>query len=157
VTIHRNGQAQQMDIYDAAAEYKAAGKSLVVFAGKEYGSGSSRDWAAKGTNLLGVRAVIAESYERIHRSNLVGMGVLPCQFKDGETAASLGLDGSEQFHLIGVEKGVAPRQELTLVIHRADDTTHETKVVARIDTPIEVEYFEHGGILPYVLRQLVSS
>lgn len=157
VTLHRNGQASQMDIYDAAARYKTEGKSLVVFAGKEYGSGSSRDWAAKGTNLLGVRAVIAESYERIHRSNLVGMGVLPCQFKDGETAETLGLDGSEQFHLIGVEKGVAPRDELTLVIHRADDTTHETKVIARIDTPIEVEYFEHGGILPYVLRQLVSS
>ena len=156
VTIHRNGQAETMDIYDAAAKYKEAGKSLVVFAGKEYGSGSSRDWAAKGTKLLGVRAVIAESYERIHRSNLVGMGVLPCQFKDGETAETLGLDGSEQFHLIGVEKGVQPRQELTLLIHRADDTTHETKVVARIDTPIEVEYFEHGGILPYVLRQLMS-
>ncbi|MFT4049974.1 MAG: aconitate hydratase [Solirubrobacterales bacterium] len=157
VTLHRNGQVEQMDIYDAAAAYKEAGRSLVVFAGKEYGSGSSRDWAAKGTNLLGVRAVIAESYERIHRSNLVGMGVLPCQFKDGETAQTLGLDGSEQFHLIGVEKGVAPRDEITLVIHRADDTTTETKVIARIDTPIEVEYFEHGGILPYVLRQLVSA
>ncbi len=157
VTLHRNGQVEQMDIYDAAAAYKEAGRSLVVFAGKEYGSGSSRDWAAKGTNLLGVRAVIAESYERIHRSNLVGMGVLPCQFKDGESAQTLGLDGSEQFHLIGVEKGVAPRQELTLVIHRADDTTTETKVIARIDTPIEVDYFEHGGILPYVLRQLVAA
>lgn len=157
VTLHRNGQVEQMDIYDAAAAYKESGRSLVVFAGKEYGSGSSRDWAAKGTNLLGVRAVVAESYERIHRSNLVGMGVLPCQFKDGESAQTLGLDGSEQFHLIGVEKGVAPRDELTLVIHRADDTTTETKVIARIDTPIEVEYFEHGGILPYVLRQLVSA
>ncbi|MGH2906691.1 MAG: aconitate hydratase [Solirubrobacterales bacterium] len=157
VTLHRNGQVEQLDIFDAAAKYKEEGKALVVFAGKEYGSGSSRDWAAKGTNLLGVRAVVAESYERIHRSNLVGMGVLPCQFKDGETAVSLGIDGSEQFHLIGVEKGVQPRQELTLVIHRADDTTHETKVIARIDTPIEIDYFEHGGILPYVLRQLVAS
>ncbi len=157
VTLHRNGQVEQMDIYDAAAAYKEAGRSLIVFAGKEYGSGSSRDWAAKGTNLLGVRAVIAESYERIHRSNLVGMGVLPCQFKDGESAQTLGLDGSEQFHLIDVEKGVEPRQELTLVIHRADDTTTETKVIARIDTPIEVDYFEHGGILPYVLRQLVAT
>jgi aconitate hydratase len=157
VTLHRNGQVEQMDIYDAAARYKEEGKSLIVFAGKEYGSGSSRDWAAKGTKLLGVRAVIAESYERIHRSNLVGMGVLPCQFLNGETAESLGLDGSEQFHIIGVEKGVQPRQEMTLVIHRADDTTHETKVIARIDTPIEIEYFRHGGILPYVLRQLVAD
>ncbi|MGB1582365.1 MAG: aconitate hydratase [Solirubrobacterales bacterium] len=157
VTLHRNGQVEELDIFDAAARYKEAGKSLMIFAGKEYGSGSSRDWAAKGTSLLGVRAVIAESYERIHRSNLIGMGVLPCQFLDGETAGSLGIDGSEQFHLIGVEKGVQPRQELTLVIHRADDTTHETKVIARIDTPIEIDYFEHGGILPYVLRQLVSA
>lgn len=157
VTMHRSGQAEQMDIYDAAERYHQDGRSLVVFAGKEYGSGSSRDWAAKGTRLLGVRAVIAESYERIHRSNLVGMGVLPCEFKDGESAQSLSIDGSERFHLIGVEKGVAPRQELTLLIHRADDTTDETKVIARIDTPIEVEYFEHGGILPYVLRQLMAS
>jgi aconitate hydratase len=157
VTLYHGSEGtQQLDIFDAAAKYKEDGRSLVVFAGKEYGSGSSRDWAAKGTNLLGVRAVIAESYERIHRSNLVGMGVLPCQFSDGETAETLGIDGSEQFHLIGVEKGVQPRQELTLVIHRADDTTHETKVIARIDTPIEVDYFEHGGILPYVLRQLVA-
>jgi aconitate hydratase len=157
VTLHRNGDAEQLDIFDAAARYKEEGRPLVVFAGKEYGSGSSRDWAAKGTNLLGVRAVIAESYERIHRSNLVGMGVLPCQFKSGESAASLGLDGSEQFELAGVEAGVAPRQELTLKITREDGTTSETQVVARIDTPIEVDYFEHGGILPYVLRQLVSA
>jgi aconitate hydratase len=157
VTLHRNGDVEQLDIYDAAAKYKEAGKSLIVFAGKEYGSGSSRDWAAKGTKLLGVRAVVAESYERIHRSNLVGMGVLPCQFLNDETAESLGLDGSEQFDIIGVEEGVQPRQEMTLVIHRADDTTHETKVIARIDTPIEIEYFRHGGILPYVLRQLVAE
>ncbi len=157
VTLHRNGEATQMDIYDAAAEYKSAGVPLVVFAGKEYGSGSSRDWAAKGTNLLGVRAVVAESYERIHRSNLVGMGVLPCVFKDGESAQTLGLDGSETFEFIGVEDGVAPRQEVTLKITRADGSVDETTVIARIDTPIEVEYFENGGILPYVLRQLVAS
>jgi aconitate hydratase len=157
VTLHRNGDAEQLDIFDAAAAYRREGRSLVVFAGKEYGSGSSRDWAAKGTRLLGVRAVVAESYERIHRSNLVGMGVLPCQFKDGESAQSLALDGSETFDLLGIEQGVRPRQELTLVIHRADGTTAETTVTARIDTPIEVAYFEHGGILPYVLRQLVAS
>jgi aconitate hydratase len=156
VTLHHNGEATQMDIFDAAAKYKSEGVPLVVFAGKEYGSGSSRDWAAKGTNLLGVRAVVAESYERIHRSNLIGMGVLACQFKDGESAESLGIDGSETFDLIGVEDGVEPRQELTLVIKRADGTTDEAKVIARIDTPIEIEYFEHGGILPYVLRQLVA-
>jgi aconitate hydratase len=156
VTIHRNGEAEQMDIYDAAAAYKQEERPLVVFAGKEYGSGSSRDWAAKGTNLLGVRAVVAESYERIHRSNLVGMGVLPCQFKDGESAMTLGLDGSETFTLEGVENGVAPRQELTLRITKPDGASVDTQVIARIDTPIEVDYFEHGGILPYVLRQLAA-
>ncbi|HEV7918825.1 MAG TPA: aconitate hydratase, partial [Solirubrobacterales bacterium] len=157
VTVFRNGEAEVVPIFDAAMKYRETGRALVIFAGKEYGSGSSRDWAAKGTKLLGVRAVIAESYERIHRSNLVGMGVLPCEFMRGETAHSLGLDGSEEFDLLGVEQGVEPRQEMTLVIHRADGTTHETKVVARIDTPIEVEYFRHGGILPYVLRQLVAE
>jgi aconitate hydratase len=157
VTLHRNGEVTQMDIFDAAAAYKEEGRPLVIFAGKEYGSGSSRDWAAKGTNLLGVRAVVAESYERIHRSNLVGMGVLPCQFKEGETALTLGLDGSETFEFVGIEDGVAPRQEVTLKITRADGTVDETVVDARIDTPIEIDYYEHGGILPYVLRQLVAE
>jgi aconitate hydratase len=156
VTLHHNGESTQMDIYDAAAKYKQEGTPLVVFAGKEYGSGSSRDWAAKGTNLLGVRAVIAESFERIHRSNLIGMGVLACQFKDGDSATSLGIDGTETFDLLGVEDGVEPRQELTLVITKADGTKQEVSVIARIDTPIEIDYFEHGGILPYVLRQLVA-
>ncbi len=156
VTIHRNGEAREMSIYDAAMEYHTAGKPLVVLAGAEYGSGSSRDWAAKGTRLLGVRAVIATSFERIHRSNLVGMGVLPCEFAAGEGAQSLGVDGSETFDLVGVEDGVSPRQQLTLRIHRADGSTSETQVTARIDTPIEVEYFRHGGILPYVLRQLLA-
>ncbi|MFY9487875.1 MAG: aconitate hydratase [Solirubrobacterales bacterium] len=157
VTVYHNGESEQMDIFDVAARYKEDGRPLIVFAGKEYGSGSSRDWAAKGTNLLGVRAVITESYERIHRSNLVGMGVLPCQFHEGENAQTLGLDGSEQFDLLGLEHDVQPRQEMTLVIHRADGSTHETHVTARIDTPIEIEYFKHGGILPYVLRQLVAQ
>ena len=160
VTLYRGADSdagEQMAIFDAAERYKAEGTPLIVFAGKEYGSGSSRDWAAKGTNLLGVRAVIAESFERIHRSNLVGMGVLPCVFNDGENAQSLGLDGSETFELVGVEAGVEPRQQLTLRIHRVDGTVSETTVTARIDTPIEVEYYRHGGILPYVLRQLVAN
>ncbi|HYE73259.1 MAG TPA: aconitate hydratase, partial [Blastocatellia bacterium] len=123
---------------------------------QEYGTGSSRDWAAKGTRLLGVKAVIAQSFERIHRSNLVGMGVLPCQFKDGVSAQTLGLTGTESFDLIGLESGIKPRMDLTLVIHRASGETENVPVTLRIDTPIEVEYYLHGGILPYVLRQLVA-
>jgi aconitate hydratase len=155
VTIHQP-VGEQMSIYDATIKYQASGVPLLIFAGQEYGTGSSRDWAAKGTKLLGVRAVVAESFERIHRSNLVGMGVLPCQFKHGETAQTLGLDGTEVFDLVGVEGGVRPRQELTLIIHRANGETQVTTVTLRIDTPIEVEYYVHGGILPYVLRQLVA-
>src|SRR5262249_30717641 len=126
-------------------------------AGQEYGTGSSRDWAAKGTRLLGVRAVIAQSFERIHRSNLVGMGVLPCQFKPGESAGSLGIDGTETFDLVGVEGGIRPRQDLTLIIRRANGQTEVVTVTLRIDTPIEVDYYLHGGILPYVLRQLAAQ
>ena len=137
-------------IYDAAMEYAEEGTPLVVIAGKEYGSGSSRDWAAKGTNLLGVRAVIAESFERIHRSNLVGMGVLPLQFADGETAESLGLTGEEEISISGIEEGEA--KEVTV---RADDKEFKARV--RIDTPKEVQYFQHGGILPFVLRQLLKQ
>jgi aconitate hydratase len=129
----------------------------MVFAGQEYGTGSSRDWAAKGTLLLGVRAVVAQSFERIHRSNLVGMGVLPCQFKEGVNAQSLRLDGSETFDLTGFEAGITPRQDLTLIIHRANGETEQAPVTLRIDTPIEVDYYQHGGILPYVLRQLISK
>jgi aconitate hydratase len=128
-----------------------------VIAGQEYGTGSSRDWAAKGTKLLGVKAVIAQSFERIHRSNLVGMGVLPCQFKEGTNAASLGLDGTEMFDVIGLEDGVRPLKELRLVIHRASGKTEEIPVILRIDTPIEIDYYQHGGILPYVLRQLLAG
>jgi aconitate hydratase len=147
---------EQMSIYDAAVKYQAADVPLVVFAGQEYGTGSSRDWAAKGTRLLGVRAVIAESFERIHRSNLVGMGVLPLQFKDGVTAQSLELNGTETFDVLGLET-LKPRQDVTLVIHRAQGETEEVPVTLRIDTPIEVDYYQHGGILPYVLRQLVAQ
>jgi aconitate hydratase len=148
---------EQMSIYDSALKYQAAGTPLVVFAGHEYGTGSSRDWAAKGTQLLGVRAVIAESFERIHRSNLVGMGTLPCQFMEDTNAQTLKLDGSESFDLVGLEAGIKPRQELTLVIHRADGSTGRVPVRSRIDTPIEVDYYLHGGILPYVLRQLLAT
>jgi aconitate hydratase len=145
-----------MAIYDAAMRYAEAGTPLVVFAGKEYGTGSSRDWAAKGTNLLGVRAVIAESFERIHRSNLVGMGVLPLQFTGGATWASLGLTGDEQVTIWGVE-GVQPRQEMTLDITRADGAKLESKVMCRIDTATELDYFKNGGVLQFVLRGLARA
>jgi aconitate hydratase len=145
-----------MTIYDASVRYQAAGVSLMVIAGKEYGSGSSRDWAAKGTLLLGVKAVIAESFERIHRSNLVNMGVLPLEFKPGENAASLKLTGTEQFDLLGVADGLTPRGDILVVALAADGTRREFSVTARIDTPEELVAFRHGGILPYVVRQLVA-
>ena len=148
---------EQLSIYDAAMKYKETGTALIVLAGQEYGTGSSRDWAAKGTSLLGVNAVIAQSFERIHRSNLVGMGVLPCQFKEGTNAQTLGLDGTESFDLIGVVEGVKPMMDVTLVIHRVNGDKQEVPVTLRIDTPIEVEYYLHGGILPYVLRQLIAK
>ena len=148
----------QMDIYDAAMRYADQGTPLVILAGQEYGTGSSRDWAAKGTRLQGVQAVVAASFERIHRSNLVGMGVLPCQFKDGDTIESLGLEGTETFDLTGVEAAdFAPQQDLSLTIHRADGKSESVAVTVRIDTPIEIEYYRHGGILPYVLRQLLED
>ena len=148
---------ERMSIYDAAMLYQQEAVPLMVIAGQEYGTGSSRDWAAKGTRLLGVKAVIAQSFERIHRSNLVGMGVLPCQFKEEVNAATLGLDGTETFDLLGLEKGVRPLQDVRLVIHRANGGTEEVPVVLRIDTPIELDYYQHGGILPYVLRQLLAG
>jgi aconitate hydratase len=148
---------QPIWIYDAAMKYQQRAVPLVVFAGQEYGTGSSRDWAAKGTKLLGVRAVVAQSFERIHRSNLVGMGVLPCQFKEGTTAQTLKLDGSETYDILGLNESLQPRQELTLVIHRPDGSAEKVAIIARIDTPIEVEYYRHGGILPFVLRQLVTQ
>ena len=156
VTIH-HPSGDRVSIYDAAIRYQSEGVPLVVIAGQEYGTGSSRDWAAKGTRLLGAKAVVAQSFERIHRSNLVGMGVLPCQFKEGVNAASLSLDGTEQFDLIGLESGVKPLQDLTLVITRANGEKEEVPVILRIDTPIEIDYYQHGGILPFVLRQLLAG
>jgi aconitate hydratase len=156
VTIYQPG-GERMSIYDAAMRYQAEGVPLVIIAGQEYGTGSSRDWAAKGTRLLGVKAVVAQSFERIHRSNLVGMGVLPLQFKDDTNAASLRLDGTERFDLLGIGEGVEPREDIKLVIHRASGAVEEIPVTLRIDTAIEVDYYNHGGILPYVLRQLLSG
>jgi aconitate hydratase len=141
---------EEMTIYDASVRYREEGTPLIVIAGNEYGTGSSRDWAAKGSNLLGVRAVIAESYERIHRSNLLMMGILPLQFMDGESFETLGLTGREEFAVEGVENGEA--REVTV---RADDK--EFKVRLRLDTPREREYVRHGGILPYVLRRLLRG
>ena len=146
-----------MPIYDAAMAYKDAGIPLVVIAGKEYGTGSSRDWAAKGTLLLGVKAVVAESFERIHRSNLVGMGVLPLQFPEGVDRKSLGLDGSEVYDITGIEDGVKPRMNVTLTIKRANGKVDTVSLLCRIDTLDEVEYYRHGGILPYVLRGLLKA
>ena len=148
---------EEMSIYDASLIYRDLGVPLMIFAGQEYGTGSSRDWAAKGTALLGVKAVIAQSFERIHRSNLVGMGVLPCQFKEGVNAQTLGLDGSEKFDMIGLEDGLRPQMDVTLRIQRAGGETEEVPLTLRIDTPIEVDYYLNGGILPYVLRQLLEE
>lgn len=156
VTMHQPS-GEKLSIYDAAVRYAESKTPLVVFAGQEYGTGSSRDWAAKGTMLLGVRAVIAESFERIHRSNLIGMGVLPCQFKSGVTAKTLELNGTEEFSLRGIEGQIAPGQDVTLVIKRPDSSTNEVPLTLRVDTSIEVEYYKHGGILPYVLRSLVAQ
>ena len=146
----------QVSIYDAAVAYRKAQVPLIILAGKEYGTGSSRDWAAKGTRLLGVRAVIAESFERIHRSNLVGMGVLPCTFPDGINAQTLQLNGTETFSIEGLSQQPKPQEKLTLVIQRQNGSTEKTTILSRLDTPVEVEYYLHGGILPYVLRQLLS-
>jgi aconitate hydratase len=146
---------QKTSIYDASMAYQAKGTPLIVIAGQEYGTGSSRDWAAKGTNLLGVKAVVAQSFERIHRSNLVGMGVLPLQFKDGTTAQTLKLDGTETYDIVGLDANIKPQQDLTLKITRKNGSVENVNVRCRIDTPIEIDYYQHGGILPYVLRQLV--
>jgi aconitate hydratase len=144
-------------IYDASMAYQQAGTPLIILAGQEYGTGSSRDWAAKGTNLLGVKVVVAQSFERIHRSNLVGMGVLPLQFKEGTTAQTLKLDGTESYDVVGLTAAIKPQQDLNLKITRRDGTVENVAVRCRIDTPIEIEYYQHGGILPYVLRQIVAK
>ncbi|MDP2261594.1 MAG: aconitate hydratase [Hydrogenophaga sp.] len=150
------GAGERLSIFDAAMRYQAAGVPTVIFAGEEYGTGSSRDWAAKGTQLLGIRAVVARSFERIHRSNLVGMGVLPLQFKAGDSWASLGLTGNETIDVLP-HPDLQPRSDATLVITRADGERQEVKVTLRIDTPVEVNYYRSGGILPYVLRQLLTA
>jgi aconitate hydratase len=150
-----------MSIFDASVKYAERGVPLVILAGKEYGSGSSRDWAAKGPKLLGVRAVIAESFERIHRSNLVGMGILPLQFADGQNVESLGLTGEEVFSFAGLtnllNERLASGRDLTVKAVAADGTVKQFTAKVRIDTPQEIEYFEHGGILQYVLRQLAAK
>jgi aconitate hydratase len=156
ITIHQP-TGEQMSIYDAAMKYVADGVPTMVFGGEEYGTGSSRDWAAKGTQLLGVKAVIVRSFERIHRSNLVGMGVLPLQFIGDDSVETLGITGNETFDLKGLEGEIKPQQFATLVIHRANGESQEVKLLLRIDTPIEVDYYKHGGILPFVLRQLLAA
>jgi aconitate hydratase len=147
----------ETSIYDASIAYQKQGVPLIVIAGQEYGTGSSRDWAAKGTNLLGVKVVVAQSFERIHRSNLVGMGVLPLQFKEGVTAQSLKLDGTETYDVVGLTAAIKPQQDLTLQVTRKDGTVENVSVRCRIDTPIEIDYYQHGGILPYVLRQIIAA
>jgi aconitate hydratase len=154
-TLESGGAPQS--IYDVSMAYQQKNTPLVVIAGKEYGTGSSRDWAAKGTVLLGVRAVIAESFERIHRSNLVGMGVIPLEFTNGETRQSLGLTGFETYDIVGLDANLKPKATLTVRASGADGAKKEFKVVARIDTPEEMNYYKNGGILPYVLRQLVRT
>ena len=156
VTVH-HPSGERLPIYDAAMRYKEEGVPLVVIGGKEYGTGSSRDWAAKGTRLLGIKAVIVESFERIHRSNLVGMGVLPLQFKDGQSRETLGLTGEETFDITGVEGGITPRMDVACKIHRPDGSSEDIALLCRIDTADEVEYYRHGGILHYVLRNLRSQ
>ncbi len=156
LTVHQPS-GKEMSIYDAAMAYVNDGVPTMVFAGEEYGTGSSRDWAAKGTQLLGVKAVVARSFERIHRSNLVGMGVLPLQFLGKDSVESLGITGNESFDLLGIEHDIKPQQQVTLVIKRANGETQKVKLLLRIDTPIEVDYYRHGGILPFVLRQLLAA
>ncbi len=145
---------EQMAIYDAAMRYQKEGTPLIVVAGKEYGSGSSRDWAAKGTRLLGVRAVLAESFERIHRSNLIGMGVLPLEFADGGSRESLGLTGFETFDIEGIASGLSARQKLIVRARDESGVEKSFEAVARLDTPVEIQYYKNGGILQYVLRQM---
>jgi aconitate hydratase len=155
VTLYRPS-GEQMSIFDAAERYQAEGTPTIVFGGEEYGTGSSRDWAAKGTRLLGVRAVIARSFERIHRSNLVGMGILPLQFKGENSVQSLSIRGDEEFDILGADD-IRPQQDITLIIRRRDGSRREVVLLSRIDTPIEVDYYLHGGILPYVLRGLIAT
>ena len=153
-TLQPDGKV--MSVYDAAVEYKKRGNDLVVMAGKEYGTGSSRDWAAKGTKLLGIKAVIAESFERIHRSNLIGMGVLPLQFKDGFDRKKLNIICEELITIVDIDKGIKPRDEVSCEMKYKDGTSKTIKVLCRIDTQNEVEYYKNGGILKYVLRNMLN-
>lgn len=155
-TVHLP-DGEETTIYEASERYLQEGVPLLIIAGKEYGSGSSRDWAAKGPQLLGVRAAIAESFERIHRSNLVGMGILPLQFRQGENKESLGLTGREVFDIVGIEQGLKPRQEVTVKVTREDGSTFSFQTLARLDSPIDVTYYENGGILLTVLRRLMKA
>ena len=149
-------EGNEMFVYDAAMQYQAQNTPLVILGGKEYGAGSSRDWAAKGASLLGVKAVITRSFERIHRSNLVGMGALPMVFKEGQSRESLGLDGSETFFISGIEE-MTPRKVLQVKAIKADGREINFETIARLDTDIDVAYFQNGGILPYVLRKMLSE
>jgi len=148
---------EQMSIYDASMKYQTSKTPLVILAGSEYGTGSSRDWAAKGTLLLGIRAVIATSYERIHRSNLVGMGVLPLQFLDGQSAQSLGLTGEEFIDIPSLSDQLQPRSQVNVVATKLDGTKQSFEALVRIDTPVEIDYYRNGGILPTVLRKLAEA
>ncbi|MBI4206893.1 MAG: aconitate hydratase AcnA [Betaproteobacteria bacterium] len=156
VTLHQPS-GEKLSIFEAATRYRKEGVPLVVFAGEEYGTGSSRDWAAKGPQMLGIKAVIARGFERIHRTNLIGMGILPCQFKGTDSVASLRIDGSERFDLTGVDSDLKPIQDVTLVVRRRDGRTQNVTLTLRVDTPIEAEYLRHGGILPYVLREIIAQ
>ncbi|MEP0711463.1 MAG: aconitate hydratase, partial [Algoriphagus sp.] len=147
---------EEMTVFEASEKYREACVPLVVLAGKEYGSGSSRDWAAKGTTLLGIKAVIAESYERIHRSNLVGMGVLPLQFLPGDSAESLGLTGKEEFSIVGIESGLTPGQKFEVIV-KSESQEKKIEVLSRLDSEVEIAYYKHGGILNYVLRDFLKE
>jgi aconitate hydratase len=152
-----SGQAEVLPIYEAAMAYQREGTPILVFGGREYGTGSARDWAAKGTRLLGVDAVIVESFERIHRSNLVLLGVLPLQFPPGFTREGIGIDGTETFEVNGLEEPLTPLQRAELIVSRTDGSKVEVPLVVRLDTPIEVEYYRHGGIVPLVLREIFNK
>ncbi|MBN1404367.1 MAG: aconitate hydratase, partial [Opitutales bacterium] len=146
-----------LPIFDACQKYRQEGTGLIVFAGLDYGMGSSRDWAAKGTNLLGVRAVVAKSFERIHRSNLVGMGVLPLEFQSDNDAESLGIDGTQKYSILGLGEDLKPRDTVMMLVEEQSGETRRIPLTVRIDTPVEIQYYRHGGILPYVLRNLIKQ
>jgi aconitate hydratase len=156
VTIHQPS-GEKLAVHDAAARYRKEGVPLMVFAGEEYGTGSSRDWAAKGPQMLGIKAVVARGFERIHRTNLIGMGILPCQFQGADSVAALGIDGSESFDLTGISGEIKPMQDVTLIVRRKDGSTQNLALTLRVDTAIEAEYLRHGGILPYVLRDIIAQ